>query len=87
MNTDVLPVNYDCPDDCHQQDFVSFEGEGASVKKKWKMRADHDCKPLSEVPVPGVRAVETRHTVEDVKLQEVELHHGPLEEKKKNRAL
>lgn len=82
--TDALPVNYDCPDDCRQQDFVSLEGKRASMKKEWKMRADHDCKPLSDVPVPGVRAVETRHTVEDVKLQEVELHHGPLERKKES---
>lgn len=78
MNTYILPVNSDGPDDCHQQDFVSFEGQAASVKKEWKMRADDNRKPLSEVPVPGVRAIEIRHTVEDVELQEVELYDGPL---------
>lgn len=74
----ILPVNDDGPDDWCQQDFVSFVGEAAAVEKKGEMRADDDSKPLSEVPVPGVRAVETSHTVEDVELEEVELHHGPL---------
>lgn len=71
-------VNHKCPDDCCQQNLVSFEGDGAPMEKEWKMRADHDSKPLSEVPVPGMRAVEISHAIEDVKPQEVELHHGPL---------
>lgn len=78
VNTNVSPVNHDGPDDRHQQDFVSFEGEGASMKKEGKMRTDHHSKTLGEVPVPGVRAVEISDAVKDVKLQEVELHHGPL---------
>ena len=54
------------------------------MKKEGKMRAHDDGKALSEVPVPGVRAVEISHTVKDVKLQEVELHHGPLENTESN---
>ena len=50
------------------------------MKKKWKMRADDNSKPLGEVPVPGVRAVEISHTMEDVEFEEVELHQGPLED-------
>lgn len=53
------------------------------MKKERKMRADDDRKPLGEVPVPGMRAVEICHTVEDVKLQEVELNQGPLTKTKK----
>lgn len=83
VNTDVLPVNDDGPHDWCQQHFVSFVGEGAAVKKEGEMRTDDDGKPLSKVPVPGVRAVETSHTVEDVELEEVELHHGPLENREK----
>lgn len=78
VNADILPVHRDRPDDCGQQNFVSFEGDAAPMKKERKMRANHNRKPLSEVPVPGVGAIEIGHTVEDVKLQEVELHHGPL---------
>lgn len=73
-----LPVNSDCPDDRCQQNLVLFEGDAAPVKEERKVRADHDGKALSDVPVPRMRAVEVRHTVQDVKLQEVELHHGPL---------
>lgn len=83
VKTDILPVNDNGPDDRCQQDFVSFVGEAAAVKKEREMRTDHDDKPLSEVPVPGVRAVEISHTVEDVELEEVELHHGPLENREK----
>lgn len=75
------PVNCDGPDDRCQQDFVSLEGKHATVKEKREMRPDHDGEPLSEVPVPGVRAVEISHTVQDVKLEEVELHWCPLENK------
>ena len=84
VNTSILPVNYEGPDYCCQQNSVSFEGEGASMKEEGKMRTDHGRKPLSEVPVPGVRAVEISHTVKDVELQEVELHHGPLENRESN---
>lgn len=83
MNTGVLPVNDDGPDDRCQQNFVSSVGEGAAVKKKGKMRTNDDGKSLSEVPVPGVRAVETSHAMEDVELEEVELHHGPLQNREK----
>lgn len=48
------------------------------MKKERKMRADDDGEALSKVPVPGMRAVEVCHAVEDVKLQEVELNQGPL---------
>lgn len=41
------------------------------MKKERKMRANDNSEPLSEVPVPGMRAIEICHTVEDVKLQEV----------------
>lgn len=78
VNTDILPVNHQCPDNCRQQYFISFEGEGDAMKEERKMRADDDGEALSEVPVPGMRAIEVSHTVEDVKLQEVELNHGPL---------
>lgn len=78
LSSEILPVNHNRPDDCSQQDLVSLEGEGAPVNKEWKVRTDHNGKTLSEVPVPGMRAVEISHTVEDVKLEEVELHHGPL---------
>lgn len=71
-------VNHDGPEDCYQQDFVFFVGEAASMKKEWEVRTNDDWEPLSEVPVPRMGAVETSHTVEDVKLEEVELHHGPL---------
>lgn len=54
-------------------------GEGAAMKKEGEMRTDHDGEPLTDAPVPGVGAIEIGHTVEDVELQEVELHHGPLE--------
>lgn len=76
------PVNCDGPDDSCQQDFVSLEGEHATMKKEREMRADHHSKALSEVPVPGVRAVEISHTVQDVKLEEVKLHWCPLENRK-----
>lgn len=49
------------------------------MKEERKMRANDDREPLSEVPVPGMRAIEVCHTVENVELQEVELHQGPLE--------
>lgn len=81
VNTDILPVNPDGPDDRCQQNCVSFEGDAEPVKEERKVWADHDGKPLSEVPVPGMRAVEVRYTMEDVKLQEVELHHGPLRDR------
>lgn len=58
-----LPVNHDCPDDRCQQNFVSFEGDAAPMKEERKMRANHDSKPLSEVPVPGMRAVEVCYTM------------------------
>lgn len=48
------------------------------------MRADHDGEALSKVPVPRMRAVEISHTVEDVKLEEVELDHGPLKHTEKH---
>lgn len=70
-NANILPVNHKCPDNCCQQDFVSFEGEGAPMKKERKMRANDNSEAPSEVPVPGMRAIEICHTVEDVKLQEV----------------
>lgn len=57
------------------------------MKKERKMRADDDRKPLGEVPVPGMRAVEICHAVEDVKLQEVELNQGPLTKTKKGSTL
>ncbi|CAG5855535.1 unnamed protein product [Menidia menidia] len=72
------PVYAYGPDHCHQEDFVSSEGESASVKKEREMRADHNSEALREVPVPGVRAVEIGHAVEDVELEEVELHQSPL---------
>lgn len=56
------------------------------MKKERKMRADDDRKPLSEVPVPGMGAVEICHAVQDVKLQEVELNQGPLSKTKKSSA-
>lgn len=51
------------------------------MKEEGKMRADDNRKALSKVPMPGMRAVEVCHTVEDVKLQEVELNQGPLKKK------
>lgn len=48
------------------------------------MRADDDGEALSEVPVPGMRAVEICHAVQDVELQEVELNQGPLTKTKKS---
>lgn len=54
------------------------------MKKERKMRADDNRKPLSKVPMPGIRAIEICHAVEDVKLQEVELNQGPLKKKKIN---
>lgn len=74
----VVPVNEECPNNSYQQNFISSEGQGAPVKKEGEMRADDDGEPLSEVPVPGMRAIEIGHTVEDVELQEVELDQGPL---------
>lgn len=53
------------------------------MKEEGKMRADDNRKALSKVPMPGMRAVEICHTVEDVKLQEVELNQGPLKKKPK----
>lgn len=83
VRADDSPVNHERPDDCCQQYLVSFEGDAAPVKKERKMRADYDGEALSEVPVPRMRAVEISHTVEDVKLEEVELDHGPLKHKEK----
>lgn len=83
VTTDILPVNHECPDDCCQQNFISFVGDGAPMKKERKMRTDHNGEPLSEVPVPRMRAIEISHTVEDVKFQEVELHHGPLKNRER----
>lgn len=54
------------------------------MKEEGKMRADGNRKALSKVPMPGMRAVEICHTVEDVKLQEVELNQSPLKIKKRN---
>ncbi len=84
MSADVSPVNHERPDDRRRQDLVSFEGGAAPVKEERKVGADHDGEPLSEVPVPGMRAVEISHAVEDVELQEVELHHGPLKTRERN---
>lgn len=53
------------------------------MKKERKMRADDNGEPLSEVPVPRMRAIKISHTVEDVEFQEVELHHGPLKNREK----
>lgn len=52
------------------------------MKKEGKMRANDNRKPLSKVPVPGMRAIEICHAVEDVQLQEVELNQGPLKKNK-----
>lgn len=49
------------------------------MKEERKVGSDHSSKPLSEVPVPGVRAIEICHSMEDVKLDEVELNQRPLE--------
>ncbi|KAG7230498.1 hypothetical protein INR49_024607 [Caranx melampygus] len=37
------------------QDFVSSEGEGASMKEEGEMRPDDNSEPLGDVPVPGTR--------------------------------
>lgn len=76
---DIVPVNQQRPNDGHQQNCVSPEGQRAAMKKEGKMRTNDGREPLSEVPVPGMRAIEVGHTVENVELQEVELHQGPLE--------
>lgn len=78
VSRDVSPVNCECPEDRCQQNLISFKGKGAPMKKERKMRTDHDSEPLREVPVPRMRAVEISHTVENVKLQEVELDQSPL---------
>lgn len=84
VTTNKSPVYHKCPENSCQQNFISFEGEEAPVKKEREMRADDDRKPLSEVPVPGVGAVEIGHAVQDVKLQEVELNQGPLTKTKES---
>ncbi len=84
MSTAISPVNPECPDDCCQQNLVSPEGEGAPMQKQRKMGTDDDGEPLREVPVPGMRAVEISHTVENVKLQEVELNQSPLKNTETN---
>lgn len=76
---DTVPVNKQRPSNSYQQNGISPEGQRAPMKKERKMRANDDREPLSEVPVPGMRAIEVGHTVENVELQEVELHQGPLE--------
>lgn len=81
MNKTILPVHHKGPHNSSQQDFVFSEGEGASMKKKWKMGPDHDGEPLSEVPVPGMGAVEICHPVDDVELQKVVLNQRPLEQR------
>lgn len=53
------------------------------MKKERKMRANDNRKALSKVPVPGMRAIEICHAVEDVQPQEVELNQGPLKKKPK----
>lgn len=78
----LLPVNHKGPENSCQQNFISFKGKEAPMKEEGKMRADDNRKALSKVPMPGMRAVEICHTVEDVKLQEVELNQGPLKKKK-----
>lgn len=80
-----LPVNHKCPENSCQQNFISLKGKEAPMKKERKMRADDNRKPLSKVPMPGVRAVEICHAVEDVKLQKVELNQGPLKTNKQSR--
>lgn len=74
----VLPVHHERPDNHPQKDFILSEAKDTPVKKEREMRADDNSEALGEVPVPRMRAVEIRHTVEDVELQEVELNHGPL---------
>lgn len=78
-----LPVDHKCPENSCQQNLVSFKGQEAPVEKEREMRADDRGKPLSEVPMPGMGAVEICHAVEDVELQEVELNQGPLRAKQK----
>lgn len=78
-----LPVTHKCPENSCQQNFISFKGKEAAMKKERKMRANDNRKALSKVPMPGMRAIEICHAVEDVKLQEVELNQGPLKKKKK----
>ena len=48
------------------------------MKKERKMRAKDNGKPLSKVPMPGMRAIGICHTVEDV-----ELNQGQLKTKQK----
>lgn len=79
----LLPVNHKCPENSCQKNFISFKGNEAPMKKERKMRAKDNGKPLSKVPMPGMRAIEICHTVEDVKLQEVELNQGQLKTKQK----
>lgn len=55
------------------------------MEKERKMRANDNRKALSKVPVPGMRAIEICHAVEDVKLQEVELNQGPLKKKQQKK--
>lgn len=78
FSRNVVPVNEERPNNSCQQNFISSESQGAPVKKEGEVRADDDGEPLSEVPVPGMRAIEISHAVEDVELEEVELHQGPL---------
>ena len=74
----LLPVNHKCPENSCQQNFISFKGNEAPMKKERKMRAKDNGKPLSKVPMPGMRAIGICHTVEDV-----ELNQGQLKTKQK----
>lgn len=78
LKVELSPVNHEGPDYCCQQNFISSVSQNASMQKERQMRADHHGKPLSEIPVPRMRAIEISHTVDDVELQEVELDHSPL---------
>ena len=48
-------------------------------EQEWEqVRAHDDGEPLGQVPVPRVGAVEARHVMEDVELQEVVVDIHPL---------
>lgn len=73
-----LPVHQQCPDQCQQKDAEPPWCQRTAVNKERQMGTQHNWQSLSQVPVPGVRAVKCSQILQHVEFQEVQLNQYPL---------
>lgn len=71
-------VHQQCPDQCQQKDAEPPWCQRTAVNKERQMGTQHNWQSLSQVPVPGVRAVKCSQILQHVEFQEVQLNQYPL---------